>query len=136
MFYLFTLPLQLLTTGSVLEQGSTALIAITAIHVGAVVALFWALLANAIVATQVVEDGTLASLVVRFFCHSEHLGKPAELILSQPFAILTLISLAVGIYISLDIALGVSDVIGGVSDPPERLGSIALFVLTSIWPGV
>jgi len=116
MLYLFTLPLQLLTTGSVLEQGSTALIAITAIHVGAVVALFWALLANAIVATQVVEDGTMASLV--------------------PFSICTLISLGVGIYIALDVALGVTDVVGGVSDPPERLGSIALFVLTSIWPGI
>jgi hypothetical protein len=65
MLYLFTLPLQLITTGSLLEQGSTALVAITALHVGAIVALFWALLANAIVATQVVEDGTLASLVVR-----------------------------------------------------------------------
>ncbi|KIM35594.1 hypothetical protein M413DRAFT_449642 [Hebeloma cylindrosporum] len=116
MLYLFTLPLQLLTTGSLLEQGSTALIALTAVHAGAVVALFWALLANAIVATQVVEDGTLASLV--------------------PFYIFTLITLGVGVYVSLDIALGVTDVIGGVSNPPERLGSIALFVITSIWPGV
>jgi len=62
--YLLTLPLQLITTGSFLEQGTTPLIVITAIHAGAVVALFWSLLANAIVATQVVEDGTLASLVV------------------------------------------------------------------------
>ncbi|KDR85909.1 hypothetical protein GALMADRAFT_52946 [Galerina marginata CBS 339.88] len=114
--YLLTLPLQLITTGSFLEQGSTPLVAITAVHVGAVVALFWSLLANAIVATQVVEDGTLSSLV--------------------PFHIFTLITLGVGIYISLDIALGVTDVIGGVSSPPESLRSIALFVLTSIWPGV
>ncbi|KAF8174957.1 chitin synthase III catalytic subunit [Pholiota molesta] len=114
--YLFTLPLQLITTGSLLEQGSTPLIAITAIHAGAVVALFWALLANAIVATQVVEDGTLASLV--------------------PFYIFTLITLGVGIYISLDIALGVTQVIGGVSNPPEEIRSIALFVLTSVWPAV
>ena len=42
-----------------LEQGSTALVALTAIHAGLVAALFWSLLANALVATQVVEDGTL-----------------------------------------------------------------------------
>ena len=62
--YLLTLPLQLLTTGSLLEQGSTALVVLTAIHAGVVTGLFWALLANAIVATQVVEDGTLSSLIV------------------------------------------------------------------------
>jgi hypothetical protein len=114
LLYLISLPLQLLTTGSLLEQGSTPLVALTAIHVGIVVALFWALLANAIVATQVVEDGSFASLV--------------------PFGIFTLISLGVGIYISLDIALGISTAIGGVASPPESLRNIALFVITSIWP--
>ncbi|KJA28319.1 hypothetical protein HYPSUDRAFT_33659 [Hypholoma sublateritium FD-334 SS-4] len=112
--YLITLPLQLVTTGSLLEQGSTALVAVTAVHAGAVVALFWSLLANAIVATQIVEDGTLSSLV--------------------PFHIFTAITLGVGIYISLDIALGVTNAVGGISNPPESLRSIALFVLTSIWP--
>jgi hypothetical protein len=62
--YLVTLPLQILTTGSFLKQGSTALTALTAIHAGAVAATFWALLANGIVSTQVVEDGTLSSLIV------------------------------------------------------------------------
>ncbi|CAA7264959.1 unnamed protein product [Cyclocybe aegerita] len=114
--YLLTLPLQLLTTGAVLEQGSTALVVLTGIHAGAVVALFWALLANAIVATQVVEDGTLASLV--------------------PFYIFTLITFAIGLYISLDIGLGITETIGGASNPPEALRSIALFILTSIWPGI
>jgi hypothetical protein len=46
-------------------QGSTSLVVITAIHAGLVAALFWTLLANALVATQVVEDGTRSSLVVR-----------------------------------------------------------------------
>lgn len=32
---------------------------------GLVAALFWALLANGLVATQMVEDGTLSSLIVR-----------------------------------------------------------------------
>ncbi|PPR00192.1 hypothetical protein CVT26_009044 [Gymnopilus dilepis] len=114
--YLLTLPLQLITTGAFLEQGSTPLVVLTAIHVGSVVALFWSLLANAIVATQVVEDGTLASLV--------------------PFYIFTLITLAVGIYIALDIGLGITQTIGGASNPPQALRSIALFVVTSIWPAV
>ena len=62
--YALTLPFQLLTTGAVLEQGSTALVVLTAIHAGLVAALFWSLLANALVATQIVEDGTLSSIVV------------------------------------------------------------------------
>ncbi|PPR03972.1 hypothetical protein CVT24_008320 [Panaeolus cyanescens] len=114
--YLITLPLQLITNGALLEQGSTALVVLTAIHVGAVVALFWALLANAIVATQIVEDGTWASMA--------------------PFYIFSVICFAIGIYFSLDTALGISGVIGGVSSPPDALRSISLFVLTSIWPGV
>lgn len=63
--YFISLPFQLLTTGGVLQQGSTALVVLTALHAGVVVALFWALLGNAIVSTQVVEDGTLSSLIVR-----------------------------------------------------------------------
>jgi len=112
--YLLTLPLQLLTTGSVLEQGSTILIVFTALHAGLVIALFWSLLANAIVATQVVEDGSMSSLI--------------------PFYFGTIISFGVTVYISLDIGLGITTVIGGVSHPPEALRSIPLFILTSIWP--
>lgn len=63
--YFISLPFQLLTTGAVLQQGSTALVALTALHAGVVAGLFWALLGNAIVSTQVVEDGTLSSLIVR-----------------------------------------------------------------------
>lgn len=62
--YALSLPLQLLTTGAVLEQGSTTLVVLTAVHAGVVAALFWTLIANAVVATQVVEDGTWSSLVV------------------------------------------------------------------------
>ena len=65
--YFLTIPLQLLSTGSFLEQGSTALTAITAIHAGFVAATFWALLGNAIVSTQLVEDGTISSLLVSAF---------------------------------------------------------------------
>jgi hypothetical protein len=64
--YILTLPFQLLTTGAVLEQGTKPLVVLTAIHAGLVAALFWSLLANALVATQVVEDGTVSSLVVSY----------------------------------------------------------------------
>jgi hypothetical protein len=62
--YVLTLALQIVTTGSIVKQGTTSLVAVTAIHAGAVAAVFWALLGNAIVATQIVEDGTLSSLFV------------------------------------------------------------------------
>jgi hypothetical protein len=111
--YFLTLPLQLITTGSFIEQGSTSLVIISAIHAGVVVALFWALLANALVATQVVEDGTLSSLV--------------------PFYFLSLSFFAATTYISLDVGLGFTKTLG-ISTPPQSLHSIPLFVLTSIWP--
>lgn len=62
--YLFTLVLQAITTGAFLEQGTTALVVLSAIHAGAVAALFWTLLASGLVSTQIVEDGTLSSLIV------------------------------------------------------------------------
>jgi len=113
--YLISLPLQLITTGSFLEQGGKALSAVTALHAGVIAALFWSLLANGIVATQVVEDGTLSSLI--------------------PFHVLSLVFFIATGYISLDIAFGFTQTIGGVSNPPESLHSIPLFVLTSVWPG-
>jgi len=111
--YLLTLPLQLVTTGSFLVQGGTPLVVLTAIHAGVVAALFWSLLANALVATQVVEDGTPSSLI--------------------PFYALAIVFFGVTTYISLDIALHITSVFGP-STPPQDLGSIPLFVLTSIWP--
>ncbi|KAH9930409.1 chitin synthase III catalytic subunit [Epithele typhae] len=113
--YFLTLPLQLLSTGSFLEQGSTALTAITAVHAGLVTATFWALLANAIVSTQVVEDGTISALL------------PFDFFAAAFFAATT--------YIALDVAFSFSNVFGP-SNPLSDLNSIALFVLTSIWPGV
>lgn len=62
--YLLSLPFQILTTGSLLEQGSLPLVVLTALHAGIVAALFWILLANSLVATQIVEDGTPSSLIV------------------------------------------------------------------------
>ncbi|KAJ6457438.1 chitin synthase III catalytic subunit [Mycena vitilis] len=111
--YFLTLPLQLVTTGSFLEQGSTALVVLTAVHAGLVAALFWSLLANGLVATQVVEDGTPSSLI--------------------PFYVIAIMFFAATTYISLDVGLSITTVFGP-SSPPESLHSIPVFVLTSIWP--
>ncbi|TFY82526.1 hypothetical protein EWM64_g1485 [Hericium alpestre] len=111
--YLLSLPLQLLTTGAFLHQGSTALVVLTAIHAGVVAALFWALLGNAIVATQVVEDGTISSLI--------------------PYYFFSVAFFAVTTYIALDVGFTFTHVLGP-SDPPSALHSIPLFVFTSIWP--
>jgi len=111
--YMITLPLQLITTGAFLRQGSTALVALTAIHAGVVAALFWTLLANALVATQVVEDGTLSSLL--------------------PLCGIAVAFFAVTMYISLDVAFSFTSTFGP-SDPPTDLRSVPLFVFTSLWP--
>ncbi|KAI0044476.1 hypothetical protein FA95DRAFT_1562228 [Auriscalpium vulgare] len=111
--YLLTLPLQLVTTGAFLTQGTGALAALSAVHAGAVAALFWALLGNALIATQVVEDGTLAALV--------------------PFGFFSAAFFAATTYIALDVAFSWTSVFGP-SSPPASLHSIPLFVLTSIWP--
>ncbi|THH03733.1 hypothetical protein EW145_g6050 [Phellinidium pouzarii] len=118
-FYLLTLPFQLLTTGALLEQGSTALVALTAIHAGLVATLFWTLLANALVATQVVEDGTPSSIVSAS---------------DQPIFALSLLFFVATTYISFDVALSITSTFGP-SNPPAELRSVPLFVLTSIWPG-
>ncbi|KAG5641748.1 hypothetical protein DXG03_004293 [Asterophora parasitica] len=112
--YALSLPLNAITTGAFLEQGSMPLVVLTAIHAGVVAALFWALLANAVVATQVVEDGTLSSLV--------------------PYYALALLIFALGTYLSLDVALGITTAIGAPASPASGLKSIPLFVLLNIWP--
>ncbi|KAJ8481210.1 hypothetical protein ONZ45_g15382 [Pleurotus djamor] len=112
--YFLSLIFQLLTTGALLEQGSTALTVLTAIHAGVVASLFWMLLANSLVALQFVEDGTMASVV--------------------PFSIFAFIFFAATTYIALDTAFSFTSAFGP-SNPPEALRNIPLFVLTSIWPG-
>jgi len=42
--YLVSLPLQLISTSAFLEQGSTGLVVVTAVHAGIIAALFWTLL--------------------------------------------------------------------------------------------
>lgn len=112
--YAISLPLSAISAGAFLEQGSTALVVITAVHAGVVAAFFWGLLANALVATQVVEDGTLSSLI--------------------PYYGVSALVFAVTTYLAIDTAFGVTDVIGNPANPPQALRSYSLFVLLIIWP--
>lgn len=132
--YLLTLLLQLFTTGSFLEQGTTALVVLTAIHAGAVATLFWMLLGNALVATQIVEDGTPSALIVRLvpYCALNFLFANGHG--SQPFYILTIIFMAATTYISLDVTLTITSTLEP-GNPKQSLHSTPLFVLTSMWPG-
>jgi len=113
MMYLLSLPFNLLTTGGIFEQGGKVIAILTAVHAGIVAALFWTLLGNAIIATQVVEDGTPSALI--------------------PFYTLTFLFFVATLYISLDVALTITKTFGP-SSPPEQLQSIPVFVLTQIWP--
>ncbi|KAG8975767.1 hypothetical protein FRB90_009410, partial [Tulasnella sp. 427] len=113
--YALSLIFQILTTGSFLRQASTALVVLTAIHMGLIAALGWALISNGIVSMQWVEDGTISSLA--------------------PFWGLTVAFFVATLYISLDTAFGWTSAFGP-SNPPIAQKNIPLFVLTSIWPGV
>lgn len=106
---------------------------LTAIHAGLVVTLFWALLGNAIIATQIIEDGTLSSLIVRFPSFPRRFENLHHF--EQPFTIISIFFFVATTYISLDVAL-LFNTTFGPSNPPQSLNSITLFVLTSLWPGV
>lgn len=82
---------------------------------------------------QVVEDGTLSSLIVRLPLHFLPLPWLSHVHL-QPFIFITLAIFGITTYIAFDIALTVTQTFGP-SVPPQALHSLPLFVLTSVWPG-
>ncbi|KAB5588357.1 Chitin synthase export chaperone [Ceratobasidium theobromae] len=117
--YLLTLPFQLLDTGALIKQATTQLSILTAVHMGLIAATFWMLLGNAIVATQIVEDGTMSSLV--------------------PFYAFSLFFFVATTYISLDTAFTFTNAFrlgtgGAAGSNVQDLTNIPLFALTSIWP--
>ncbi|KZT57175.1 hypothetical protein CALCODRAFT_524061 [Calocera cornea HHB12733] len=113
--YALTCVFQLLTTGSLFQQGSEALAILTAIHMALVTTLFWQLLGNALVATQWVEDGTLSSMV--------------------PFTLLSLAFFGATLYISLDTAFAFTKVWQPANATQRAdLQNITLFVFLDIWP--
>lgn len=134
MVYALSLPFNAISTGSFLQQGSRPLVVITAVHAGIVASFFWGLLANAIVATQIVEDGTWSSIMVSHIIRLVPYALNVCSLRYQPYSIFSLLIFGLGTYLSLDIALGVTSVIGAPADPPLALRSIALFVVLTIWP--
>lgn len=142
--YLLSCIFQLLDTGSVFRQGSTVLVVLTAIHLGLVAALGWALLWGGFVSLQWVEDGTISSMIVCLPLPPQSRGNTAILstnsksdlcALTQPFWGGTVAFFVATLYISLDIALGWTKAFGP-GNPTVALRNIPLFVLTTIWPGV
>ncbi|GAA5861883.1 hypothetical protein JCM1840_006863 [Sporobolomyces johnsonii] len=105
---------QLADTGALMRAGSVALTWVTSVHVGLLVGLFWVLVWVAFLSLQIVEDGTLISLI-------------------PMFAIGIILTVGSG-YIAADTGLTITDFFQ--SSPPERLHSDWLFVLTIIWPAV
>ncbi|WVW81018.1 hypothetical protein I302_103009 [Kwoniella bestiolae CBS 10118] len=108
--------LQIITMSSLLQQGSTALSILSSIHVAVIVSMFWVLLGNAIIATQVVEDGTAAAIA--------------------PLSILAILFFIPTIYISLDTSLGWTNVFEISGDDITYLKNIALFILSLLWPAI
>nr|XP_019000641.1 uncharacterized protein I203_06686 [Kwoniella mangroviensis CBS 8507]OCF64102.1 hypothetical protein I203_06686 [Kwoniella mangroviensis CBS 8507] len=108
--------LQIITMSSLLEQGSTALSILRSIHVALIASLFWVLLGNAIIATQLVEDGTAAAIA--------------------PLSILAILFFIPTLYISLDTSLGWTNVFEISGEDLTYLKNIALFILTLLWPAI
>ncbi|KAF5344813.1 hypothetical protein D9756_011088 [Leucocoprinus leucothites] len=139
--YLISLLLQLLTGGALLEQGTQAIGALTAIHCGIVASLFWVLLWYAFTTIQVLEDGQTASILVRgtgadlenISTYGWGYGGPLR---TQIMHIGQFAFFFVTMFIALATAFGFTSAFGSLSNPPDALRNVPLFVLTSIWPGV
>ncbi|WVR08452.1 hypothetical protein IAU60_005507 [Kwoniella sp. DSM 27419] len=114
LFYAVHSLFKVLTTSSLFEQGGLGLAVMSSIGVAVDVAMFWVLLGNALVATQAVEDGTVAALA--------------------PLILVAILLFLPTLYISLDTSLVWSKAFGYDTKNPEQLKNITLFVLTLIWP--
>ncbi|PWN54208.1 hypothetical protein IE53DRAFT_2638 [Violaceomyces palustris] len=112
--YWLTLPLQILASGSLLEQGSLAISIITAILEALQLSVFWSLLACGIISTQVVEDGTMASLL--------------------PIWTFWILCFTTGMVISLDTSINFAHIFGYHSDSPGDLSNPALFSVVFVVP--
>ncbi|ODN82805.1 hypothetical protein L202_01077 [Cryptococcus amylolentus CBS 6039] len=106
--------LQAVTMSSVLEQGGKALAILSAIHVAVGVVTAWLLLGNALIATQVVEDGTAAAIV--------------------PLTVFSILFFVPTLYISLDTAFHWTSPFNIPLAKVAEVKSIALFILTLIVP--
>lgn len=103
---------QLADNSGLLRQGSLAISWVTAVHTGLLVGLFWVLVWAAFLSLQIVEDGTLFSLIPMFI-----------------FGIIFTVGSG---YIAADTALTITNYFR--SSPASSLNNNWLFVLTIIWP--
>jgi hypothetical protein len=110
--------LGMVTTTSMLEQGSTELIVLSAIHCATMAAVPWFLLQNALVSTDILEDGTPLSVYGSIF--------------------ISIATFAATLYVSLATGLDSEPVFRFSDDGPSSvdLESYGLFVLTLIWPAL
>ncbi|KAF5344835.1 hypothetical protein D9756_011102 [Leucocoprinus leucothites] len=129
--YLITLPIQIVTNASLLPQGSTALVVLTAIHAGLVVALFWVLLANAIVATQWIEDGSMASIAHTLVRVDKHMAACVSIKLRLFISTYFTFTSAIIIYLALMTYI-VLHVLNETRPMWYYLLSAALFVLAQL----
>ncbi|BGP53280.1 hypothetical protein JCM8202v2_000839 [Rhodotorula sphaerocarpa] len=112
LMYAIVQGLQLADNSGLMQQGTVAISWVTAVHTGFLVGLFWNLVWAAFLSLQIVEDGTLFSLI-------------------PLFVVGIILTIGSG-YIAADTALSISGYFR--SNPPQQLNNDWLFVLTIIWP--
>ncbi|GAA95271.1 uncharacterized protein L969DRAFT_84997 [Mixia osmundae IAM 14324] len=106
--------LQIVTLGSIVGQGTAAVVVLTALHLATVVAMFFVLTWTGLLGLQLVDDGTAASLI--------------------PMSLGSLIAFVGTLYISLDKGLRITAFFEDRSIHPGRLKELFLFTLTIVWP--
>ncbi|KAJ9098831.1 hypothetical protein QFC20_005885 [Naganishia adeliensis] len=116
MVFAATLVVKIFTTGNVLKQGSAAISVLSALHVGLLALSGWILLLNAAVAFQLLEDGSVSSLLILYAGGAVFFATTTYFALDQAFGITSLFLLS-------------------RSSAAERdLGNVALMLLGVLWP--
>ncbi|WOO78794.1 uncharacterized protein LOC62_02G002332 [Vanrija pseudolonga] len=108
--------LQAVTMSSMLKQGSTALVVLSSLHLALSAAFGYILIANALVACQFLEDGSIASLT--------------------PLGIFVTALFTATLYISLSTGFHWNSVFFVTTNKLGELKNTPLFVLTVLWPVV
>ena len=114
---------------AVLTAGTTAISIVSAIQVGFIASMAWVLLANAIIATQVIPYAFPCSVRSSWLNRSD--GSPAAI---APLAIVAILFFVPTLYISLDTAFNYTGVFKLSPAQTPNLLNVGLFVLTLVWP--
>lgn len=110
--YILILAAQIIDSGGFLDEQSKVVVIASAVHIGLIAGTFWALLINALVGYQIVEDGTFLS--------------------TWGTLISTLIVAGGTGYIAGDTAFSVTGYFNTTN--PATLKNVALFTLYLVWP--